>query len=1528
MNARSITLGSLKAALALSALCVQVFTDAVDATAAPLSIPSVPLAATLNAKPMTMLIAGRDHRLFYEAYNDASDINGDGVLDLRFNPQIEYYGLFDSGICYAYVGTRTTNDNGTTKNGEYFRPESPVNDSQRRCNGSGQGSLWSGNWLNYVTTSRIDALRKVLYGGMRDVDVDGNTILRRAYIPQDAHSWGKEYTSVAVDGYDIRDFTSLSLPATASSGNVRRHFFGNLTATNGVNCSTLSNCSSRPPLLRVRENVLNRRIWEWASKERPVLDTSLSAGSFESGADYDERNYAVRAQVCVAPNFLKDCKAYPNGNYKPIGLLHEYGEGEAMLFGLITGSYDRHMTGGRLRKTVSSFANEINLNSGIFNTGASAPIVSTFNNLRIRGFNQSSNSNEYAFSNPYSRSALRPTEGEFVDWGNPIGEMMYEGLRYFAGANGAESAFDSASERTIDGQVGLSSATWDDPFSSTSAARAPYCARPNFLIVSNINPSFDSDAVPGAATAFSSGILSALPGNLTGLSVRTVADAITGIENRVVESSITGRPFFIGQVGGTADDAPTPKTLSNGLRNVRGLAPDEPSKQGSFYSAAIAYWAKTNNIRPDLTSTTGAVNVNIDSYVVALSSPLPNLQIPIGGRTVSLVPFAKSVGGSGINAGKGNYQPTNQIVDFYLEEYTPSTLANGNGFRAVFQINFEDVEQGGDHDMDAIARYTIEVVNGELRVQVIPTYQAGGIQQNMGFVVSGVTDSGGTVRDGVYLVARDENNSPAYFLNVPSGRWAGWCDVADPSTRAGCGSLPTIGQAAGTYPTYTFRPNTSGTGAAQLLKDPLWYVAKYGGYVKQDDSTSTGVGPTTRAEWDALPATATQTGDGVPDNYFLVQNPLNLRASLRRALESITNNSASGGNIIANSTRLDSDTYVFQATFNNNRWGGNLLAYRANSSGVSTVPDWNAADRLPKDSNALRRIFYWSDNNGANKGDEFLWGNLSTAERALFGPNDTVRQAVVNYIRGSGANEFTRGGSLRDRSATTVLGDIAHSSPAFSKDSEVVFVGSNGGMLHAFSTRPVVAGGNSIPPGTELFAYIPSAVLPRLKNLAAVGYDVAHEYFVDGDVAVSGLVGNRNYLVGTLGRGGKGLFGLDVTNPSSFSANDVRWEYFPNDDAVATNDDLDLGLMLGRPIIATAEDGTPIAIVGNGYNSTNESAALYVFNLTSGQLIRKLVVPAVTAGSNGLATPGVFDANNNGRIDTVYGGDLLGQVWRFDLSSTNAASWSVSNGGLPIFTARSPNGTRQPITAPLSVAVNSVSVDPNFNKRFVFFGTGSYFQSTDPASTQVQTLYSIIDDSATPHDQTSAATTRASLAQRIMTDTEVFSGLRDPSAPQSASNPLISRTVRRLDAAPAGDMNGRLGCFVDLPQSGERVVTRANLFRLAEPTLLFSSILPETQDQCVPGGTGLLNAINPFTCARLARPFFDLNDSGSFTDDVLSGGVYASSVQLNVGMPGEAVIIGNRLVVGGSAGRVADIRVNTGITPLRGRLSWREIVRD
>lgn len=1434
MNIRTHLNTGLKVAAVATALGVNLSVQAVI-------WPNVPAGSTISAPPMTMLVASKDHKLFYEAYNDASDIDGDGVVDTRFKPGITYYGLFDSTYCYTY----------STANNRY--EPAALADAQGRC--TDNSIPWSGNWLNYMTTSRIDALRKVLYGGFREVDSTSDTVLRRAYIPQDAHSWGKEYHNVATDGYDIADYTPLAVPTATN----RRHFFGNLTANRTVNCLVLNNCSnSNParlletnPLLRIRQNVGdNRRIWEWASKERPVLHNTLSSGAFPAGTGIEE-NFQVRVQVCTA-NFNNSCKQYPNGGtpiYKPVGLLHDYGENGSMLFGLLTGSYDRHMSGGRLRKVVSSFADEVNLTTGQFN--AVRPIVSTFDNLRIRGFNQNRTDSAYGVD-PFGAGSRAPIEGEFFDWGNPVGEMLYEATRYFAGRNAPTTAFagTTTADRAVDTAVGLNSATWDDPYAEGSAAEAAQCAKPSFLTISDINPSFDSNTVPGHHPfRVGTTTIPTFTGDLTGLNVVTRAGNITAIE-----SNITGLKF-IGQSGDLYDAAPTAKNVTS-LGTIRGLAPDEPAKQGSYYAASVAYHARTADLRPDLTGVQ-----SVDNYVVALSSPLPKIQVPMaGGRSITLVPFAKTVNAAG-GTTKGNYQPTNQIVDFYVETIanagtgTFNASVNGGRYYAEFNINFEDVEQGGDHDMDAIARYIVAAnADNTLSVNVIPTYQAGSFQQHMGYVISG------TNRDGVYLVARDEATSPAYFLNVPPGRSAGYCDVT--VMPADCALLPTIGGT--TTNTFTFTPGTS-TGSASLLQSPLWYAAKYGGFRDRNGSNT----PDLTQEWDA-------DSDGVPDTYFLVQNPLRLREALIKAFDNIIERNGSGGNIIANSTAVTTDSLVYQASFNSSNWSGELAAFPVTSGGVSNIARWRASEQIPDPT--TRRIVYAADD---GTGKNFDWSSLSTAERALLGNNS----ALLDYVRGVRTGEIQNGGALRNRAVNTVLGDIAHSSPFFLRDNGTVFIGANDGMLHAFDSTT----------GAERFAFIPSSSMSRLANLADINYNESHQYFVDGDMVVSSSAqtGTTNYLVSTLGRGGKGLFGLNVTSPSTFSGSDVLWEYMPATDP-------DLGYMLGRPVLARMQNDQWAVVVGNGYNSTNQRAVLYFFDLATGALIRK--IDTGVAGDNGLATPGVR-LDNTGRAVSVYAGDLRGNLWEFDVSSSTTTTWAVSNAGAPFFTATDNSGTPQPITAPVTMALNNMPTDPHYGSLFVYVGTGSDFQVGDPSNTNTQTWYGLIDDGT-------VVSSRSDLVTRTV----------------SLTGTLDGKPVRTFSAATTGDMVGRRGFKLDLPAQGERIVTASNYYRLAEPVLIASSVIP-VENLCEPGGRGFLNAIGAFNGALLTRPFFDVTDNGSFTDDVL-GGVSIGSVDLGIGKPGEAILIGNRLAVGGSRGVIEDIRINRGITPVRGRLSWREIVRD
>lgn len=1438
-------------------------------TVSALDWPTKPLSATVSAKPMTMLIAGRDHKFFYEAYNDASDIDGDGLLDTRFKPTITYYGLYDSTLCYGYSVTTGVG---------LFKPLSAA-DSLGRCAGPATSGEWSGNWLNYVTTSRIDALRKVLFGGTREVDDATQTVLRRSYIPQDAHSWGKEYHQS--HGYLISEYTDL--PDITDS--TFRHFFGSLTANQGTNCSTLSNCSDLPPLLRIRKNVgKSARIWEWASKERPVLAGTLSTGAFPQDP-LEERNLQVRVEVCKAP-YTNGCKLYPNGQYKPVGLLHEYGETDAMLFGLITGSYDQHMSGGRLRKVVSSFKDEVDATTGIFDPNAR--IVNTFNRLRIRGFNQSTSSGEYWKSSPYADSAKSPTEGELVDWGNPIGEMMYEAIRYFSG--GGKTGTPEYNKTTaFDTAVGLTSDTWDDPFDKVnSKAKSSFCARSNFLVISDINPSFDSDQVPKSHWPIR-GTTNSFTGDIGAIDSKALAKSIGDVEK------LTGELFFIGEVAGNNDAAPTAKTLTS-LGEARGLSPEEPTKQGSFYSSAMAYFAKTRDLRSDLSGTQ-----YIDTYAVALSSPLPRIEATMsGGQKISLVPFAKSVGGSSISATKGNYQPTNQIVDYYVEEIVNSSgptgkdydaAINGGRYKARFQINYEDVEQGGDHDMDAIAEYTVQVTDtNKLEVIVKPTYQAGGIQQNMGYVISGTT------KDGVYIVAQDESGNPKYYLNVPTATSVpNGCDV--PTAPGGvpnsCAPLPRIGD---TPNTFVFEP--SSTGGASLLKDPLWYAAKWGGFIDRNSSGTPDLDLEYNADGDAAKT---------PDTYFLVQNPLKLRESLKKAFDNIVQRAGSGGNVIANSTSVSTNTLVYQGSFNATNWSGDLAAYSVGSGGVSQNPQWRAADTIPPETS--RRIVYRSrfDNVGRYFTPTGMSATAAASDWGTFGSDDTQRTAMVTYLRGDRSLEIQKTGTLRNRATNTVLGDISHSSPAYVNDSGTVFIGSNDGMLHAFNAST----------GVERFAYIPSTVMPAtnaassgIRALSQVIYNDQHQYFVDGDIAVSNRnqLNNKNYLVGTLGRGGKGLFALDVTDPDNFSPTEALWESV----GYGAGADIDMGHVMGRPVIGRMENGTWAVIVGNGYNSrstvADSRAVLFIYELATGNLIRKIDTGA--AGDNGMATPGVFDSDNNGRIDTIYSGDLKGNVWKFDVASVTPASWNIAFSGQPMFKAVDASNKAQPITGPISVSRNTVASDPNAGRTFIHFGTGSYFRTTDPNDASTQTLYGLIDRGTVIENQASPTN---KLVQRQVEFTGTFAG----------SN------VRVFQKAAANDMAAKDGFYMNLPATGERIVTAASVYNLNGPVLLFSSIVP-VFDECSPGGSGYLNAIEPFTGGRITRPFFDINRNGDYLDDVMDtvADRFIGSIDLGLGNPGQATVIDNQVVVGGSDDKRASLATDPGSVTARGRLSWREIVRD
>ena len=201
------------------------------------ALSQTPLFVNQAQPPLNMLVMGRDHKLYYEAYNDASDLDNDGVIDVGYKPdKISYYGYFNNNVCYTYTS------------GVFVPSSAATGANKKQCS-----SKWSGDFLNYLTTSRMDALRKVLYGGSRVEDTTSKTVLAGSYIPRDAHAWGKSYDpprDAAV--YNISDYTPLSAPSFGT-----RHLFA---------VTTRAEAKGTIPELRVLNDSLFQ-IWNWVSKE-------------------------------------------------------------------------------------------------------------------------------------------------------------------------------------------------------------------------------------------------------------------------------------------------------------------------------------------------------------------------------------------------------------------------------------------------------------------------------------------------------------------------------------------------------------------------------------------------------------------------------------------------------------------------------------------------------------------------------------------------------------------------------------------------------------------------------------------------------------------------------------------------------------------------------------------------------------------------------------------------------------------------------------------------------------------------------------------------------------------------------------------------------------------------------------------------------------------------------------------------------------------------------------------------------------
>jgi type IV pilus assembly protein PilY1 len=1398
------------------------------------NLAQAPLLTLKTAPGLVMLTMGRDLPLSKAAYNDVNDLDGDGNPDLFFKPGFRYEGYFAYDRCYSY-GSGVFNPIAL---GDVVKPNaSDRSKDYYTCASQPKASRWSGNFLNWMTMSRLDVLRKVLFGGKRSTDLT-TTILERSYIPQDATIWGKEYLSVANDGYDIRDYTPLALPTPAG----RRHQFANVTKLDGNSNYTLSASLNDPQLVVYQNQTI--RLWDLVATERRILGiTPIGAGGLGP--------FTVRVATCVLINGKYEdwCSLYPRTaatgtTYKPTGLLHKYGESKSLAFGLLSGSYDNNYSGGVLRQNIDDFNQEIVASSGRYT--AVKGIVYHLNELRPWGFGNANSEWDCGFF-----FASQRTNGACMMWGNPLGEMMYESLRYFSGASGGTPAYRAGvgtATRIIDngstvqspepsGKLDLQTPSWLNPY-TVSASRAataayPICARPIQMTIGDPKTSFDSDQLPGAAFSTTANFGPAFTGSLGSLNVSTEADAIW---NQEFGAGIA-KKFFIGEVGLVPDGNPSAKTVTS-FKNIRGHGPDSTTNQGSFYGASVARFGKFTGVaNPALTDP-----LRVDQVSIALDSPVPQIKIPVNGKTVSIIPLSKSIGScspmTATQHRKGGWQPTGEISAFFVEQIANTETANAatgssgnmntgiNGGRPYFayRVSYADNDQGSDNEQDAVVRYEIQVTNtNQLKIGMEITAEATCMTMHQGYVISGTTN------DGVYLDVggnSGKNTKLGYYLDTAPLRSPGYA------------------QTQGTSPDFTDIPSSlsrttiaaprvfsTGTGSNGefVPHDMLWYAAKYGGASRD---------PTGAFNFKFK-------ANKDPENYFLANNPSQLAAQMGQAFQKAASLSAATSSAVAgNGVRVGGGSFVYQAGYDTIKWGGDLSGFAVDSNGnVANVPTWQATTALPAPSARQIVLGRGGTSNAAITTASF--SSLTVAEQTAFKDDSTFK-----YLLGVRTSEQSwvpsTGGTLRNRSSA--VGDIVNSDPIYintadfgysiagydafktSSAPQLVGFGSNDGFYHLVSAIT----------GVEKLAFLPSELLGKLSKLADPAYE--HQYYVDGPAGFGHVKWGgawKSVVAASLGAGGKSVFAINASS-SSPSTGDVLWEY---------GNDLDLGNVTNKPIVGMLEDGTtPVVIVGNGLNSVNDKAALLVLNAKTGVLI-KVCRPTDAANTtgNGLGSIAFVSTSNNGKINYVYGADYKGNIWRFDPNTTGCDTDKV-------FTAKNDSSQIQPITGEITL----IKAPAGKSGYMVLFGTGSYLTTADPGTNQVQSLYGVWDDlSAT-------SLTRAKLvAQTIIT-------------PSTVSGTRTTSSNGAWYEAPGN----KKGWYFDLActdaticQPGERSIAKPTLFGTGtSQRVFFLSMVPGT-DPCKVGGGGWLTSFDP-TSGGYVKGFNTIASNSTYISGVTPRGLF------------------------------------------------------
>lgn len=682
--------------------------------------------------------------------------------------------------------------------------------------------------------------------------------------------------------------------------------------------------------------------------------------------------------------------------------------------------------------------------------------------------------------------------------------------------------------------------------------------------------------------------------------------------------------------------------------------------------------------------------------------------------------------------------------------------------------------------------------------------------------------------------------------------------------------------------------------------------------------------------------------------YWSASDPSAVARAISAALSNVTRTIGSSSSAATSSLQpVEGDNnQVFVAKYTTKVWTGDLVSYSLNgdTGEINTSAEvWSAAAQMASAVPSARRIYYSKPNATTPTRRDFTYANLNADGLGTHFTNFCTKPVVpgqcaeldatpktaaetgtnlVNYLRGDGslssysytktnpgppASDYTETVTVY-RSRESILGDIINASPVYvskpgfaytdtgyeafksaqANRSPVVISAANDGMVHAFAAQAI----GSTPAGTEMWAYVPSAVMPEMYRLADTNYETKHHFFVDGTPTVGDIHDGTSWktiLVGGLNAGGKAYYALDVTDPTDPK---VLWEFTH----------ANLGLTYGNPVITKRANGDWVVVVTSGYNNTggDGNGRLFVLNASTGQLVSDHPngIPTMTSATTPAGTSAVpsglakinawvEDATNNTSL-RFYGGDLLGNLWRFDIDNQVAPNGKA----LLLASFKDPSSNPQPITVKPETAV----VNGEF--AAVLVATGQYLGLSDIANRQVQSVYGV-KDALTGTGLGDVTSARTDIVTQTLTDAAGLS--------RTASNNAV-------------DWSTKNGWRVDLPTAGERVSVD---MQLQYTTLALVSAIPGSSVCSPSGGSSWLYA-------------FNINTGGALRS---ANGVAGTKLgtYLGVGITWIKLTNGSsRLIIPGSNARVEDKPVfvdmpssetaSAGSPSAATRTSWRELV--